>query len=253
MALVGQNQTSYVVAGSDGIHLLDGSDIKSGQVTDMTVHLLAFAPDQSALFQVHFMTAPDPASEIRFQLTTPAAGSHVLLQGTTLKDDQGNLLATEITEGQTLQIYRCGGDRIYRLDTTEVYRDLVDPVAPVIGSMIIEKGAGELLQIRLDSATVSHCELVTTALEEIQVVPGLAIYPNPSDGNVWFELEHLALDFSAPIDMHVINAMGVVVFEELATAAAPTRRLGLGHLPPGPYYCRVRQGPRHWVGRVILQ
>lgn len=91
-----------------------------------------------------------------------------------------------------------------------------------------------------------------SALEGIEGIGGLRVFPNPSRGQVVFEL-HASLPAQFAIELFTADGRPAgEVFEGFLPAGTKTVIFPSGHLPPGSYIFQIRTENRTTTGKLII-
>lgn len=94
---------------------------------------------------------------------------------------------------------------------------------------------------------------LSTGLEDVlETGLGLAVSPNPSQGNI---LVQLAQNSPHAIDIKIIDAMGKTVFEHHAPQAGTSfkQHFALSHLSNGLYFVHAQRGDKVATERILIQ
>ena len=110
-------------------------------------------------------------------------------------------------------------------------------------AFIQNTSTGEILQ-----GAMSH---VTTSIGENELDRGLSVFPNPTNGLVYLDVE---LENAAQVNYQVFNALGEVVRTESRSTAAGGQRftMDMSDLESGLYYVNVQAGAMRATRKVTL-
>ena len=110
-------------------------------------------------------------------------------------------------------------------------------------TFIQNTSTGEILQ--------GGISLVTTSIGENELDRGLSVFPNPSNGLVFLDVE---LEQSAQVSYQVFNALGEIVRTESRSTPAGGQRftMDMSDLESGLYYVSVQSGDMRATRKVTL-
>ena len=154
------------------------------------------------------------------------------------------------------QIVTLGNDLVIEGGTPDFSITWAKPGnVPVSGQTITADVPGRYIVQIFDSLNCSSVDslLVTslTSLGGTTHSPILNLYPNPSDGKVYFHIPEKQI----PLKVEIISASGNIVYN---TTVVPSEAetdvwLDLGKLPGGTYVFRVVAGTNSYNGMLIIR
>ncbi len=113
-----------------------------------------------------------------------------------------------------------------------------------------EKHGGENQQWRLTVVEPPQTDVVTAIEDELDALPTLEMYPNPTTGPVTFKFDSEHSDES--FDISVLNLTGQILWEQKMLPG--TQSTDLGHLPTGMYLVRISHPAKgHRVQRLLIE
>lgn len=233
---------------------VDGSfAIKTG--SDVTYHRRRFTIVDSADVNVRLRSTFDEGVMIYI--------NDVLVAADYTSDPANRALAAHdvmFVAGGAITNGNAGGDmfeQVENVDFNNILRNGDNYITVVLRNKANTDKGGFSLRLDLDkagnpvirkSSTTGGSE--TTVAEEALEL-NFDVYPNPTDGIVYIDLEESA---SADNEVHVLDLNGKVIFKRaLINPATGMMDVDLSHLPSGMYIIRLKSGDKEYLGKRIMK
>lgn len=233
---------------------VDGSfAIKTG--SDVTYHRRRFTIVDSADVNVRLRSTFDEGVMIYI--------NDVLVAADYTSDPANRALAAHdvmFVAGGAITNGNAGGDmfeQVENVDFNNILRNGDNYITVVLRNKTNTDKGGFSLRLDLDkagnpvirkSSTTSGSE---TSVAEEALELNFDVYPNPTDGIVYIDLEESA---SADNEVHVLDLNGKVIFKRaLINPATGMMDVDLSHLPSGMYIIRLKSGDKEYLGKRIMK
>lgn len=233
---------------------VDGSfAIKTG--SDVTYHRRRFTIVDSADVNVRLRSTFDEGVMIYI--------NDVLVAADYTSDPANRALAAHdvmFVAGGAITNGNAGGDmfeQVENVDFNNILRNGDNYITVVLRNKTNTDKGGFSLRLDLDkagnpvirkSSTTGGSE---TSVAEEALELNFDVYPNPTDGIVYIDLEESA---SADNEVHVLDLNGKVIFKRaLINPATGMMDVDLSHLPSGMYIIRLKSGDKEYLGKRIMK
>lgn len=233
---------------------VDGSfAIKTG--SDVTYHRRRFTIVDSADVNVRLRSTFDEGVMIYI--------NDVLIAADYTSDPANRALAAHdvmFVAGGAITNGNAGGDmfeQVENVDFNNILRNGDNYITVVLRNKTNTDKGGFSLRLDLDkagnpvirkSSTTGGSE---TSVAEEALELNFDVYPNPTDGIVYIDLEESA---SADNEVHVLDLNGKVIFKRaLINPATGMMDVDLSHLPSGMYIIRLKSGDKEYLGKRIMK
>lgn len=233
---------------------VDGSfAIKTG--SDVTYHRRRFTIVDSADVNVRLRSTFDEGVMIYI--------NDVLVAADYTSDPANRALAAHdvmFVAGGAITNGNAGGDmfeQVENVDFNNILRNGDNYITVVLRNKTNTDKGGFSLRLDLDKAgnPVIRKSSTTggsqTSVAEEALELNFDVYPNPTDGIVYIDLEESA---SADNEVHVLDLNGKVIFKRaLINPATGMMDVDLSHLPSGMYIIRLKSGDKEYLGKRIMK
>ena len=125
-----------------------------------------------------------------------------------------------------------------------------------IGSFHLEDVAGNLLFISFPTGVYESylvdAQLATDIFEEVEILDGFSIFPNPANEAINV---HLAFSRNTFANMEVINALGEIIIQKTQPLSAGNHQFSINvkDLAPGVYFSKMTFGKEVRSGKFLIQ
>lgn len=153
-----------------------------------------------------------------------------------------------------------GGDmfeQVENVDFNNILRKGDNYITVVLRNKTNTDKGGFSLRLDLDKAgspvirKSSTADGSETSVAEEALELNFDVYPNPTDGIVYIDLEESA---SADNEVHVLDLSGKVIFKRaLINPETGMMDVDLNHLPSGMYIIRLKSGDKEYLGKRIMK